>query len=315
MVEWQASSLVGFQSYREPFSELNSKLVRRYLAKYAKPPILEIGSGLGELLRLVPELAGGIILSDIEPELVEILRAKFNGTRVILADVYNLPFREASLGCVVGLSMLDTLSELERAVQEIRRVLKPNSYLVHFQDITPNPYVLFDYYAKLGYTALPVLDNAGSHSLFAILSREQALRLKDNNCNQRLKQYLEKAVESPRKAYSEFIENINIWDVTEAEGLLRELTLASSAVQAEKLSFVEAFATRFNSLLADYFSSAFTEVVTLSETKARGNLFSCVPGFNEFLNETGMLRYSYDLCLGYDRIKLTTQLVVSVARK
>lgn len=92
-------------------------------------PILEVGCGPGDFAhRLQSELRMRVLATDLSPEMVQ--RTRSRGVDAIVADVEELPFADASFGCVVANWMLYHVPNVDRALAEIRRVLKPGGCLV-----------------------------------------------------------------------------------------------------------------------------------------------------------------------------------------
>ena len=100
----------------------------REVARAAKSAqcVLEIGIGGGEHLSFAPDQPArqryfGI---DLNLDFAKICREKFN-TPVAVADVAALPLADESFDCVIAMSVLEHVQPLERALAEIRRVIKP----------------------------------------------------------------------------------------------------------------------------------------------------------------------------------------------
>jgi len=95
--------------------------------------LLEIGYGSGILL---PELARrarevhGVDIHERGEPVERMLRA--HGIAAILrrGDIYALPYADGSFGGVICLSVLEHLTELDRACAEVRRVLAPGGVAV-----------------------------------------------------------------------------------------------------------------------------------------------------------------------------------------
>jgi SAM-dependent methyltransferase len=91
--------------------------------------VLEVGGGEGELAeRLIRELRCELVGIDQSPRMVEIQRAKGIDARV--GDVQALPFPDASFDVCVAAWMLYHVADLERALAELARVLRPGGRLV-----------------------------------------------------------------------------------------------------------------------------------------------------------------------------------------
>ncbi len=92
--------------------------------------VLEVGSGIGEFAERVKNELGPeqLIAIDLSPRMVELSAAR--GLDVRVGDVQALDFDDASFDCVVAGWVLYHVAELERAILECRRVLRPGGTLV-----------------------------------------------------------------------------------------------------------------------------------------------------------------------------------------
>jgi SAM-dependent methyltransferase len=91
--------------------------------------VLEVGGGEGELAeRIRDELGSEVIGVDQSERMVELQRSKGIDARV--GDVHDLPFAEGEFDVVVAAWMLYHVSDLDRGLAEIARVLKPGGRLV-----------------------------------------------------------------------------------------------------------------------------------------------------------------------------------------
>jgi ubiquinone/menaquinone biosynthesis C-methylase UbiE len=91
--------------------------------------ILEVGCGRGELAeRMSRELSAHVVALDQSARMVELTAAR--GVEAIVGDVVDLPFRDGGFDCAVAAWMLYHASDLDRALEELRRVLRPDGRLV-----------------------------------------------------------------------------------------------------------------------------------------------------------------------------------------
>jgi SAM-dependent methyltransferase len=91
--------------------------------------VLEVGCGTGELAeRLVRELEVELVALDQSRRMVELTAARGVDARV--ADVQDLPFEAGTFDCALAAWMLYHVPDVERALGELARVLRPGGRLV-----------------------------------------------------------------------------------------------------------------------------------------------------------------------------------------
>lgn len=135
--------------------------------------ILEVGSGLGELVKKVPKYKKQIQQSDISAETAQENKNIDPNSNIIVANACNLPFPKESLDVIVGYCSLDSLDNLKRELTEAKRVLRPNGLLINIQDLKAGSDRIFKRYNKSEYIAFPESDNEG-HPLGArIVPKEE----------------------------------------------------------------------------------------------------------------------------------------------
>lgn len=99
------------------------------IAEASPRRVLEVGGGEGELAeRIVQELGAELVGIDQSERMVEIQRAKGIGARV--GDVQDLAFADGEFDVAVAAWMLYHVPELDRALGELARVLRPGGRLV-----------------------------------------------------------------------------------------------------------------------------------------------------------------------------------------
>lgn len=88
--------------------------------------VLEIGVGGGEHLVYRDPEAGSerYVGLDLSPAYAEICRKKF-GIEVACADAAEMPFEDGSFDCVIAVSILEHVGDLENVLAEVERVLEP----------------------------------------------------------------------------------------------------------------------------------------------------------------------------------------------
>lgn len=91
--------------------------------------VLEIGCGDGAFAeRLQARLEHPVTAIDISPRMVELARAR--GLTTSIGDAIALPFPDASFDCVIANWMLYHVTDLNSALGEIVRLLRPGGALV-----------------------------------------------------------------------------------------------------------------------------------------------------------------------------------------
>jgi ubiquinone/menaquinone biosynthesis C-methylase UbiE len=137
--DWNYRSTVLGAISRSRFS-----LLRRLLGNLKVNRLLELGYGSGILL---PELAQycdqlyGVDIHRDSDEVSKRLSAIGVDAKLHSADAKDLPFSNGFFECVVAVSVLEFIDDLDEACSEIVRVLSPGGFLVV---ITPSSSPLLD---------------------------------------------------------------------------------------------------------------------------------------------------------------------------
>jgi len=91
--------------------------------------VLEVGCGWGELAEWIERDTGAeVVAVDLSPRMVELARERGVDARV--ADVQELPFADGEFDVVVAAWMLYHVPNIDLALMEIARVLRPGGRLV-----------------------------------------------------------------------------------------------------------------------------------------------------------------------------------------
>jgi SAM-dependent methyltransferase len=104
--------------------------------------ILEIGCGTGYFTRELTQRGADIVAIDVSPDLLEIAKAKYSApnVRYEIQNAYALTYADAMFDSVVGSSILHHL-EIEEALREIYRVLKPGGTIYFTEPNMLNPQI------------------------------------------------------------------------------------------------------------------------------------------------------------------------------
>jgi SAM-dependent methyltransferase len=105
--------------------------------------VLEVGCGEGELAdRIVRGLGASLVALDQSERMVELARRRGVDARV--GDAQELPFADASFDVVVAAWMLYHVTDLDKGLAEIARVLRPGGRLVAATNYTDHLQEMFD---------------------------------------------------------------------------------------------------------------------------------------------------------------------------
>jgi ubiquinone/menaquinone biosynthesis C-methylase UbiE len=115
-------------------SEVYNCIVRHRGRKSLR--VLDLGTADGSMIsQLAKELPDSTFFGiDLSPYLL--LRAKEKGFTVVCSDICRLPFKKGTFDVVTGTAVIEHLDSIERAMEEVVRVLKSSGLCVF---TTPNP--------------------------------------------------------------------------------------------------------------------------------------------------------------------------------
>lgn len=93
--------------------------------------ILDVGAGTG---RIIPKLKKfgieNIVAADVSGGMLKVLKKKFPNIPTVEADIEKLPFEDESFDAVISLFVIVHLKILEKAFEEVYRVLKPGGVFI-----------------------------------------------------------------------------------------------------------------------------------------------------------------------------------------
>lgn len=114
---------------------------RARLLSRARGSVLEIGAGTGLNLEHYPAAVEELVLAEpVEAMAAKIRRRRERtpagaGAQVVIATGEDLPFADDSFDTVVSTMVLCTVQDAERAVSEIKRVLRPGGRLLFIEHV------------------------------------------------------------------------------------------------------------------------------------------------------------------------------------
>jgi SAM-dependent methyltransferase len=104
-------------------------VVLQELAAVTPSRVLEVGPGKGELAeRIARDLGANVMAVDQSERMVDLTRAR--GVEALVGDVQELPFEDGSFDAAVAAWMLYHVPDIDLAVSELARVLRPGGRLV-----------------------------------------------------------------------------------------------------------------------------------------------------------------------------------------
>jgi len=134
--------------WRQHSDVVNGQLLRRWLpedrvARLLKTDLFDeaVSNGLYSLLAKHADHFLGI---DLSPGIVAAVKLRVPGLTLCAADVRDLPFGDASFDVIVSISTLDhfdSVREIQTALQELSRVLRPGGQLLITLDNLSHPVV------------------------------------------------------------------------------------------------------------------------------------------------------------------------------
>lgn len=108
--------------------------------------VLDIACGAGDLLRGLQGAGRDLHGCDISVEALRISAAEAPEAHLAVADAQNLPYRDSSFDAVYNLGSLEHFLDMEGALSEMRRVLKPGGRAVV---MVPNSRYIGDLWRRL----------------------------------------------------------------------------------------------------------------------------------------------------------------------
>ena len=112
---------------------------RRRLIGAARGRVLEIGAGTGLNLRHDPDEIDDLVLAEPFEPMTDRLERRLSRSgrvaRIVAAPAEALPFEDGTFDAVVSTLVLCTVADPERAVAEVRRVLRPGGRLLFCEHV------------------------------------------------------------------------------------------------------------------------------------------------------------------------------------
>ena len=131
-------------NWESPAGKLRWARRVKMLSGHLRPrmSVLELGCGTGYFTRELSRSGADVVAIDVSPELLEIAKANCSApnVRYEIQNAYALNYPRAVFDSVVGSSVLHHL-EIEEALREIYRVLKPSGTIYFTEPNMLNPQI------------------------------------------------------------------------------------------------------------------------------------------------------------------------------
>lgn len=118
------------------------RAIRSELLRWATGKTLEVGAGTGLNLEHYPDAVTDLVLAEPDPHMTKRLRRRLDATppptasvELVDAEAEQLPFEDASFDTVVASLLLCSVRDPRRAVDEIRRVLRPDGHFLYIEHV------------------------------------------------------------------------------------------------------------------------------------------------------------------------------------
>lgn len=120
--------------YQTPFGkqidEIEKRIISQLIKNIPRKNMLELGCGTGHWTEFFINQGFEVTATDISEAMLQLAEAKNLRAKFSLADSENLPFETNSYDCVSSITMLEFVDNQDEVFEEIKRVLKPNGWLV-----------------------------------------------------------------------------------------------------------------------------------------------------------------------------------------
>ncbi|GEM_PF-2181326 len=163
-------TLQEFEQHRAFTQRATQKMIKDIANTYFKhtTSILEIGSGLGFLAQNIPqEYRERWIQLEAQPAFLAESKKRDPRGQFITGSAYSLPFPDQSIDAICGYCSFDVLSDINKAVGEVARVLTPGGTFIHLLDLGVDYQLI---HKEFDQKRIPSFSKSQSNSIFPGIS-------------------------------------------------------------------------------------------------------------------------------------------------
>lgn len=121
----------GKYLYRNPFIGFLNRfghLAVQKMTKNKKGKIVDLGCGMGDHFSYLKNY--DFVGIDIDEEMLVLAKKKFPFAKISKENIYKMSFENEFFDCAIAVGVLEHLTYLDKALKEIRRILKPNGEFI-----------------------------------------------------------------------------------------------------------------------------------------------------------------------------------------
>lgn len=126
-----------YDFFMKPLESMGIRQARKILMSKAQGSVLEIGAGTGANIPFY-DMTKVTQLVVTDQERSKHLKWVHEHIQFVQADATNLPFEDDHFDMVVHTLVFCSVSDVNKGLQEVKRVLKPNGTLIFIEHVLPH---------------------------------------------------------------------------------------------------------------------------------------------------------------------------------
>ncbi len=120
--------------YGTEFGRYADDLEKRLIIQFARPKkgekVLDVGCGTGTYGSEFSKMGLEVTCLDMSKRMLNIAKTKSKNIDTILGNVEDMPFEDNTFDLIVGITLIEFLPKPEKAIREMRRVLKDDGRII-----------------------------------------------------------------------------------------------------------------------------------------------------------------------------------------